>query len=193
MHVEQFDRALVIIVSSLPRRTLLGGILGLVVAESTRQPSAGRRRKKKKCKGRTSRCGKKCFNLNTDSANCGACGVACAEGKVCSNGNCACPADQSLVAGACIPRFGCTLQLDTCEFGKQACPVATNESDARCYVSANGEPFCARSLECAAVPTGGACPTIGGKARVVIPCSVCTVPGETDGCVLPIVRPRAGV
>jgi hypothetical protein len=36
-------------------------------------------------------CGDDCFDLQTDIANCGACGTACTDGKVCSAGTCGCP------------------------------------------------------------------------------------------------------
>jgi hypothetical protein len=36
-------------------------------------------------------CGLECFDLQSDIANCGACGTACTGGKVCSAGACGCP------------------------------------------------------------------------------------------------------
>lgn len=191
MHGDTFDEAMRVGVQGVPRRGVLAlaaGLAAFVVAQSDIEAGRKKRKKRKKCtKGRT-KCGKQCFNLSADSANCGACGVVCTGGKVCSGGTCACPANQSFVAGACIPRFGCTLDLDTCAVGKKACPDAPSDADGRCHVSADGEPFCATALECVSVPDSSACPTIGGKSRTLIPCSVCQDPGETGACVLPITQ-----
>ncbi|MBI4702589.1 MAG: SBBP repeat-containing protein [Deltaproteobacteria bacterium] len=40
------------------------------------------------CVGGTTKCGNKCVDTQTDAANCGACGVACAPGEICSAGKC---------------------------------------------------------------------------------------------------------
>lgn len=187
------DKAFDQVVSGLPRRGLLGMVASLSALALGRPSGEARRKKRKKCKKGTSKCGKKCFDLNTDSANCGSCGVVCSSGRSCNAGVCTCPAGQSFVAGACIPRFGCTLELDTCEVGKKACPGVSIDADGRCHVSAEGEPFCATALECGSAPDSSACPTIGGKPRILIPCKVCTDPGDTGACVLPIVEPGSGV
>jgi hypothetical protein len=55
-------------------------------------------------------------------------------------------------------------------------------------VSAAGEPFCATNEDCVTVPDSSACPTLGGKSRILIPCSVCAAPGQTGQCVLPITQ-----
>jgi len=191
MHHEEFDRTLARIASGLPRRMVLGGVLGLLGAGVAGGQSNARKRKKKKCKRGTTRCGKRCANLQSDSANCGACGTACTGGKTCSGGACVCPVDQSFINGACIPRFGCTQELDTCTFGKKLCPESTNESDAKCFVSSDGQPFCARDQTCDAIAAGELCPPIGGIARILIPCDgLCTQPGETGSCVRPISQVR---
>ncbi|MFN8663415.1 MAG: hypothetical protein U0075_16110 [Thermomicrobiales bacterium] len=191
MHNDHFDQILTEIASGAPRRTVLGGLAGLLAAGLGAGAEARRKKKKKKCKGGTTKCGKQCFNLQSDNLNCGACGNACSGGQSCSGGACTCPASQTFLAGACIPRFGCTLDLDTCTFGKKACPEFTNESDARCYVSSDGEPFCGTNFTCDAVAPGGTCPTVGSEARTFIPCSLCVGTGETGACVRPISRVRA--
>lgn len=191
MHDDTFDEAVRVGVLGVPRRGVLAfaaGLAALTVARPEVEAGRNRRKKRKKCnKGRT-KCGKQCFNLSTDSANCGDCGAVCTGGRVCSDGACACPANQSFVAGACIPRFGCTLELDTCAVGKKACPDVPSDADGRCHVSADGDPFCATALTCVTVSDSSACPTVGGKSRTLIPCSACQDPGETGACVLPIAQ-----
>lgn len=190
MHHDAFDQIIRDGARRLPRRGVLGLAAGLTTLALGGSSVGGRRKKRKKCKNGTSKCGKNCLNLKTDSANCGACGVVCTGSRICNNGVCACPANQSLIAGTCIPRFGCTLDLDTCTVGKKRCPESSNDDDARCHVSADGEPFCATAEECVSVPDSSGCPTIGGQARILIPCTACDNPGETGQCVLPIVRSR---
>ncbi|MFO0604731.1 MAG: FG-GAP-like repeat-containing protein [Polyangiales bacterium] len=60
-------------------------------------------------------CASGCFNLQTDNANCGACGNACAAGTQCT-------------AGRCLPATACS----TCLYG--ACTAAVNacSADATC-------------------------------------------------------------
>lgn len=191
MHDDAFDQMSREGVRNVPRRGFLGLAAGLAAIAMGGPAVDARRRKRKKCKNGTTKCGKKCFNLKTDSTNCGACGTACPAGQVCGNGVCGCPADQSFINGACIPRFGCTLDLDTCTFGKKLCPESTNESDAKCFVSSDGQPFCARDQTCDAIAAGELCPPIGGFARILIPCDgLCTQPGETGSCVRPISQVR---
>ena len=190
MQKSEFDQAVRDGARGVPRRGLMGIVAGLLAVTAAGPEAEGkRRRRKKRCKRGTSKCGKKCFNLQSDDANCGACGAACTAGRSCTGGACACPADQSFIAGACIPRFGCTLELDTCEVGKKACPGVSNDADGRCHVSAEGEPFCATAEDCVSVPNSSDCPTIGGKSRILIPCANCDNPGETGQCVLPITQP----
>lgn len=49
-------------------------------------------------------CGSVCVDLDTDDANCGACGNGCADGQACMEGACvlACPPDRIACGGECI-------------------------------------------------------------------------------------------
>ena len=46
-------------------------------------------------------CGGNCKNLQTDSQNCGMCGISCSGGKSCINGVCVCPPGQVDCNGIC--------------------------------------------------------------------------------------------
>lgn len=190
MHDQAFHQAIREGPRAVPRR----GVMGLVAALSAIAvglPTAeARRKKRKKCKNGTTKCGKKCFNLKADSANCGACGATCPTGQVCNGGICGCPAGQSLISGACIPRFGCTPELDSCTFGREACPGFTNEQDAHCYVSGDGEPFCGTSRSCVTLAPDAICSVAEGQPRIFIPCTLCNQPGDTGACVRAITRVR---
>ncbi len=57
------------------------------------------------CEDTLSECGDTCVDLNTDNANCGACGTTCESGEVCTAGACEpimCGANEVLCDGACI-------------------------------------------------------------------------------------------
>ena len=57
--------------------------------------------------------------LNTDLANCGSCGNACATGQSCTNGTCACPTGQILCRGACTAVQTDSLNCGMCNL---SCP-----------------------------------------------------------------------
>jgi len=190
MHDDAFDQMSREGVRDVPRRGFLGLAAGLVAIAMGGPAVEARRKKRKKCKNSSTKCGKKCFNLKTDSTNCGACGNACPAGQVCSAGVCGCPAEQSFIEGACIPRFGCTAELDSCTVGKRACPIFTNESDATCQVDANGQPFCGTSRSCVTLAPDAICPVAEGQPRIFIPCTLCNQPGDTGACVRPITQVR---
>lgn len=179
-----FDNALLYLTSQNSRRTLLGGVLGLLAAGTTDSPSEAKKRKKKKCKGGTTKCGKKCVNLKTDSANCGACGTACPAGQVCANGVCGCPAGQSLVQGVCIPTFGCTAQTDSCGATQTNCPLKPDLNNAFCLVTPEGQTFCGDVVDC--VATVAECTPVAGKPRLLLACTRCDDVTDIGVCALPV-------
>lgn len=184
MQDEAFDHTLAGIASGLPRRMVLGGVLGLLGAGVAGGQSNARKRKKKKCKGGTTKCGKRCANLRTDAANCGACGTACPAGRVCTNGVCGCPAGQSLVQGVCIPTFGCTVQIDSCGAAQTNCPQRPDLEDAFCFVTPDGQPFCGDFTNC--VNAVAECTPIDGEQRVLLSCPACPDVGNIGICALPV-------
>jgi hypothetical protein len=52
------------------------------------------------CGAGTMDCSGTCINVNTDNANCGMCGKACAGDQTCQNGACACAAGRMQCSGA---------------------------------------------------------------------------------------------
>lgn len=177
-----FDRPLGCLASRDSRRALLSGAMGLLGASIPDLPSEAK--KKKRCKGGAKRCGRRCTNLKTDSANCGACGTRCGTGRVCVNGVCGCKVGQSLVQGVCIPTFGCTAQTDTCASKETNCPQRPDLQDAFCFVTAEGEPFCGDITDC--VNAIADCTPVNGKQRVLLSCPLCPDQGDIGICTLPV-------
>jgi len=71
------------------------------------------------------RCGDACVDLETDVANCGECGNACAEGAECPDGECTCPTPATAICdGACVDT-----QTDASNCGE--CGVACGSTE-RC-------------------------------------------------------------
>ncbi|MFO0652052.1 MAG: hypothetical protein U0326_37880 [Polyangiales bacterium] len=62
-------------------------------------------------------------NLSTASANCGACGRACAAGEVCAAGSCqgTCPRGQTTCAGSCVDTQTDAMHCGACD---RACALA---------------------------------------------------------------------
>ena len=100
-----------------------------------------KKKKKKKCKPPTTKCGKKCFNVQTDPANCGGCGVACAASQACQGGVCTC--NGGTCSGCCTGK--------TCAAGSSDQACGTN--GAACQVCSGGKTCQGGACAC---PTGQA-------------------------------------
>lgn len=103
-------------------------------------------------------CDGECLPTHVDPKNCGACGKACAEGEVCSSGQC---------TGECLPglaecnRACVDLQNDSANCGEcgTACAAGKGCVDGRC---ANGVPVDGSAKAC---PNGGPPIKVGTGAR----------------------------
>jgi len=84
------------------------------------------------CPGGAVLCGGACVEVATDSLNCGACGAACGEGRVCADATCVCAPDRFQCVTGCEDLFddprncgGCGLSCPpdaTCTEGACRCP-----------------------------------------------------------------------
>ncbi|MFT4039122.1 MAG: hypothetical protein QM692_13130 [Thermomicrobiales bacterium] len=97
------------------RRRAIAPALAALALPALAPTASGK--KKKKCKPPKRRCGKRCLAVQTDPANCGDCGRACAAGETCSGGACVapqptCPAGQKACNGGCIPATNCCTSAD---------------------------------------------------------------------------------
>lgn len=96
-----------------------------------------------------------CINTMTDPRNCGALGMACAEGETCTGGVCGCAGGPSCATGqACCPGAGCIdVTSDAANCG--ACGMVCGENAPTCQA---GVCVCGSGAEaraCAAPMAGG--------------------------------------
>lgn len=103
------------------RRSMLAGIaVGSVAAmvpvsaDATDPANPGRCKKEG-----TTAC---CVDLESDPANCGACGNACLAGQICNNGTCGCPAGLVLCGTQCLNALSDNQNCGGCG---HACPPGT--------------------------------------------------------------------
>jgi hypothetical protein len=150
------------------------GLLGACDSGTTAPTDAGRMDVADigpSCTAPQSLCGNRCVDTQSDSANCGACGTACAAGQVCSAGSCQvrCPAGATVCNGTCVnlqtDNANCGACGNACAGGQMcslgACSTTCASSLATCGGGDAGAPsFCADlandRLNCGAC--GNACP-----------------------------------
>jgi len=119
-------------------------------------------------------CGSSCVDVRRDSRHCGACGVTCAAGEICSDGACiaSCPGSQALCDGACVDVGsssqhcgGCGVACgvnERCDDGvcTDTCPAGQTICDGRCVdldASADHCGACGNACGAGQVCSNGAC------------------------------------
>ncbi|MBI3185555.1 MAG: hypothetical protein HYZ28_25735 [Myxococcales bacterium] len=129
-------------------------------------------------------CGKECFDLSSDKANCGACGVACGGGQVCQDSACRCSAGATLCSGSCVTTStdpancgacGTACLTDQlCQSGSCVCKTGTTLCAGKCVSTSTDPQNCGG---CAGAG-GTACAT--GQFCEAGQCkTTCTIPGNT--------------
>lgn len=129
--------------------SVLGGALFGIDAVAL--DGEARRKKKKKCKKGTVKCGQRCVDTQTDAANCGACNASCG-GRACANGVCQSPGGSGCPAGQTLCGQGCVnLQTDTANCGAcgEICQSGHVCTGGRCAGSSCGSgPGCPEGQIC---------------------------------------------
>jgi hypothetical protein len=149
MDADRFDTFVLSLGSAVPRRVALAGAFGtgfagLLMRLGVDFAAAKKRKKKKKCKGGKKKCGKKCFDLQTDPLHCGSCGIRCDDDMECRDGECVCPEDETECGDTCCPSGQdcvdgqCEEDLCPPEF---ICPLGQACFDGEC-VCPDGETVC---------------------------------------------------
>jgi Stigma-specific protein, Stig1 len=137
---------------------LVGGTLasipGMVWAARTPPPGKGG------CPQGKTLCRGKCYDLQSDRANCGQCGNVCSESQTCEGGTC-----KAQLGGACSSATPCRSGL-TCSNG--TCVTICSEGQAGC-----GQQLCA-------CPQGTHC--LGGTAAGALCVADCPVNTPNSGC-----------
>lgn len=200
MDANQFDALARSLDLLAPRRVVLGllggGMSALLTqagAEDVDAKKNGKKRKKKKCKGATRKCGKKCI----PAGNC--CNAAeCGSIYTCEAGACVCPDPNDIPCSAntcCDPAQNevCAFFAETCEAGCPETDFCTDDefficsNDCVCVTSVEDVTSCTEGLipECIECTSDAQCTTAFGEPAVCISngefCDFC--PGLTAFCV----------
>jgi hypothetical protein len=133
-------------------------------------------------------CSGTCKNLQTDAANCGACGTKCGAGEICTNGSCGCTSNQSSCNGSCknlsTDRNNCGACGHVCANNEGclggACQCSMAALDTTHCPSASGQYFCAGG------PCGGTCWAMpvdcNSQKQCSNTCNACSACGKTVNC-----------
>jgi len=118
-------------------------------------------------------CGDACVDPETDVANCGACGNACAPGVACVAGACECGPARASCDGACVELGSDPANCGGCG---RACDPGTV-----CSTSAAGLTRCAAACDAGLTPCGGACVDLQADRYHCGACGTACAQGQ--GCV----------
>ncbi len=111
------------------------------------------------------RCPNACVDFDSDRANCGACGRACAQGQLCVNRDCMAPPQCSMARdAACTGQTYCNLTTRMCAPGCDGrsgqCPLAQMcDTQTNACVCAAGTRTCGSS--CVTCPSGANIAVVG--------------------------------
>jgi hypothetical protein len=132
-----------------------------------------------------------CVDVSSDSANCGACGTACAAGQRCTAGSCTCPSGQMACSGRCVDTSadaancgGCGMACaagTACVAGRCGCPSGQTMCGARCVnlqTDATQCGMCGRTCPSGSTCSAGVCSTVCAAGQTQ--CSGRCVNVQTD-------------
>ena len=138
----QFGRAL--------NRRRLGTLLGIValgVGAAQVTETAAKKKKRKKCKNGTVRCGKACVNKQTNPAHCGGCNRPCGAGVGCVGGQCqgSCQSPNTLCGNDCVDT---DTDLDNCGECGTECGANETCDEGECVETVTCDPSCRADQTC---------------------------------------------
>jgi len=135
------------------------------------------------CTGGTTDCAGTCVDTNSDSSNCGACGVACGGGTTCSAGTCQCPGLQQFCGASCTDT---DTDVNNCGTCNNVCPLTPN-ANPFCSAGSCGASCLSGFDNCNSNPNDG-CEVFTDSD--VNNCGACGfVCGVTESCVSGICTP----
>jgi hypothetical protein len=191
MDADQFDTFVLSLNSAIPRRGALVGVLGTGLAalltrfgiETAEAKRRKHRKKMNKCIGGKKKCGKQCFDLQSDAGHCGNCNAPCAASEICADGACTCPTGRVACGDGCVDvqtdaancgACGNTcISAEICQSGACVCSAGTDECDETCV------DLHTDAANCGAC--GKVCPS-GGCVNGACTCPIATDCPETCTC-----------
>jgi hypothetical protein len=129
-------------------------------------------------------CTNACVNEQTDSANCGMCGMACTGPRTCQTGKCVCPSGQHDCNGACVSNSA----VSSCGASCTACAVPSGGS-ATCDGTKCGQTCSAGQSVCSGACVNeqtdsnncGACAKACGAGKACVS-GACQCPAGQHDC-----------